>query len=161
MAKTSAFRILLAEDSDEKRDRIVAACKELFRDTLISPDIQRVKSTAEGAKLLAQAPFDLLITDMEMEHRLAGAELIKAARASAKNSHVFIIGQSSDAAHGRNMMDAGANDFVAMTQKRDYDPAAALKSAISACVASMLKQGGFSARVGGNPLDGSATPTRL
>jgi CheY-like chemotaxis protein len=118
----AALRVLIIDDSGDKRSFIQDACRSHLKEKLLTPSFSMAVSADDGRKQIAAQRFDLIFCDMEMERPTSGTDVIRAAREAGPNQTTTIAGQSRDRSHEAAMRAAGADYFVEVAYTKDNNP---------------------------------------
>ena len=102
-------RILVVDDEEEVRDRIV---RRLSRENIFK--VSSADSAKSGTELILKAdpPYDIVITDMVMESEDSGIELLQAALGQDIFTEVIVLTAYGTVANAVEAMKRGAFDYV-------------------------------------------------
>jgi CheY-like chemotaxis protein len=80
-----SFRALIVDDEPS----VLTTLKAVFESRSFS--VSTAASAGDAKQVLAQLPFDLVLTDMRMETATAGYEVVRSARALAQKPVIVIL----------------------------------------------------------------------
>lgn len=100
-------RLLLADDEDNVLLSLAAVLRQA------GYDVSTARSGAEGASLLHRGePFDLIVTDMHMEHESSGLELLRAAQKTDPQALAIVLTGYGSLPSAVASLQAGVFDYL-------------------------------------------------
>ncbi|MBI2890353.1 MAG: sigma-54-dependent Fis family transcriptional regulator [Nitrospirae bacterium] len=102
------MRLLIVDDEDESRRLIRSAIEGIPVDPR---EIEEAASGEEAAARLAQAPFDIVLTDMVMD-RMDGLKVLKAAKDARTETEVILVTAYATIESAVKAIKAGAFDYI-------------------------------------------------
>ncbi len=100
------IRILVVDDEIEHAD---ALCEAVVR---MGFAVRQAHGLSEAQRLLAQEPYDLVITDLRMDAPDDGFELLESVKRASADAQVIMVTAHGDVAAAVRAMKAGAFDFI-------------------------------------------------